>query len=156
MLNDSTIGPGILLLVASLGFGAASEVEAQPSLACFVSSADTEAGFKDESLLRFQKELRRFGEPHLDIVETKESADVRVQFLGRGKLSVQIPESESTQSRIMFEPNPEAETLWALARIGTFVKPMSSKGPRNRALSRLASDLSQWLADNQDHILKRN
>ena len=127
----------------------------QARLACYASSLDSEAGFRDEALSRFQEDLARFGESHLEIVSVRASADVRVQLLGKGTLRIEIPGEAEEPPLVIFEPNPDGEMVWAVVRLGKFAKPFGAKGSRNRSLSRLASNVAEWMEENQDELLKR-
>lgn len=148
------LSSAVIIAAGSVDAGS-SAPSAQARLACYASSPDSEAGFHDESLVRFREELTRFGEPHLELVTVARSADVRVQLLGKGALRLEIPGDSSTPPLVVFEPNSDAEKVWAVVRVGSFAKPFSAKGSRNRAFSRLAANLASWMEENQQQLLKR-
>ena len=144
-----------MTVAATAGVAGTAAPTPQARLACYASSLDSEAGFHDEALSRFQEDLARFGESHLEIVSVRESADVRVQLLGKGTLRMEIPGESIEPPLVVFEPNPDGDLVWAVVRLGQFAKPFSARGSRNRSLSRLASNIAEWMEENQAELLKR-
>ena len=142
-----------LCLSTALGSFAAPPLGAQSErLAIHVYSLESRAGLEDASLERFRQEIGRFGETHLEFVWMDTNAEARVQFLGRGELSLQLSDDGDRAPEILWTPNPEDERSWAVVRIHSFAKAFQSRGNGARSVSRLAKDVSDWLARNSKAI----
>lgn len=119
-----------------------------------VYSRDSRAGFEDERLDLFRRELGRYVEDYTEVAYDTESAQVGVQFLGPGVLSVAIGLDGKTESHL-FTPDEEADRTWAILRVGTFAKEFYIDGSGGRDIARLAKSVSDWLARHRATIRER-
>jgi hypothetical protein len=120
----------------------------------YTYSRDSAAGFKDERLDLFRRELGRYVEDFSEVAYTAESAQASIQLLGPGVLSVALGLDGKTEHHL-FTPDEEADRTWVVIRVGTFAKELSVEGSGGRDLARLAKAVSDWISDNRTAIRER-
>ncbi len=139
---------GFLVIVLSL---AAGWLEAQPNpVGIYTYSRDSNQGFKDEHLDAFRRELGKYASPLMELAYSRESAQITVQFLGQGDLTIEL-DTTGKAVRHLFSPDDKARRMWAIVRMGRdqpFSKEFSVTGSGRRELSRLAKAIGDWLKDN--------
>ncbi len=124
----------------------------RPSLYTF--SSDSDAGFEDERLESFRRDLGDFVKKFMELGYSKETALVSVQFLGQGELTVEL-DASGMPARHLWVPSDDAPGMWAIVRVGDFAKPFDVDGSGARSLSRLAKSISEWLEKNEPALRKR-
>ena len=134
---------------------AAVALGAQPSrVGIYTFSRDSEARLNDERLDTFRRELGKYAEPFMELAYSRESAQITVQFLGQGRLAVELDEA-GRAVRHLWTPDEKAPRMWAVLRLGDFSKEFSEKGAGGRDLSRLAKSIGEWLQANSTVIRER-
>ncbi|MGH9318434.1 MAG: hypothetical protein ACRD3V_00875 [Vicinamibacteria bacterium] len=121
--------------------------QAASPLSLFTYSRDSAAGFTDELLDVFRRELGKHVESFTEVAYSREQALVSVQFLGAGDLEVELG-SEEEPVKYVWRGDENAGRMWALVRIGRFSKEFSVEGSGARDLSRLAKGVSDWIRTN--------
>jgi len=134
-------------------------VQAPSRLGVFTYSRDSAHGFKDDLLDVFRRELGK----HADFIEvaySREQAQVSVQFLGKGDLTVELGDGDEP-ARYLWRFDEGAPRTWAVVRIGRmgpkgekgkFSKEFSVEGTGARDLSRLAKAIADWIRENSAAI----
>ena len=137
----------------------ASALDAQPrTTSVYVYSRDSEAGLNDDKLDMFRRELGKYAEPAMAIGYSREEADVSIQFLGAGSLTVVIGESGAATSH-HFVPGGETPHLWVIvrrSRLPGYAKEFTVDGAGGRDVSRLAKDVGDWIRDNASQLSRRS
>lgn len=116
--------------MASITFAAIAAITLlQPPsrLSLFTYSRDSAAGFKDETLDAFRRELGRHVDSFTEVAYSRNEAQVSVQFLGQGDLTVELGDGSDTV-RYLWHFDEAAPRTWALVRVGGFVKEFSIDG----------------------------
>ncbi len=124
------------------------------AVSVYVFSRDSAAGLEDERLDTFRRELGKYAEPAMTIGYDLDDAGVSVQFLGPGRLSIEL-DMKGLAVRHLWTPDDGASKMWAILRIrniGHFAKEFSIEGSGGRDLSRLAKDIGEWLTKNRSRI----
>ena len=124
------------------------------SISVYTFSQDSDAGFNDDHLDIFRRELGKYTDSSIELAYTSESAQVTVQFLGQGKLSVQFGPVGNVIGHT-FSPNEKAPKMWAIIRLDNakgFSKELSHEGSGGRDLSRLAKQTADWIQQNSTRI----
>lgn len=116
-------------------------------LRLYVYSRDSASGFKDELLDIFRRELAKHVESVTELAYDRKEADVSVQFLGQGELTVVLGDADEV-TRYLWRGDEEAERTWALVRVQKFSKEFSLVGSGGRDLSRLAKNIADWIREN--------
>lgn len=130
-----------------------SQAAARVSL--YIYSRDSAAGFADELLDVFRRDLGKHAESFTEVAYDAASADARVELLGQGELTVEIgPGTEAV--RYLFRPDDKAPRMWAVVRVGESSKEFALEGSGGRDMSRLAKVVSDWLERNSGAILERS
>jgi hypothetical protein len=120
-------------------------------LSLFTYSRDSAAGFKDEILEAFRRELGKQVDSFTEVAYARDEAQVSVQLLGQGDLTVELSDGGDAV-RYLFRFDEAAPRIWALVRVGEFVKEFSVEGRGARDLSRLAKAIADWIRDNSSAI----
>ena len=143
---------GFFIVVLSL---AAGWLEAQPNpVGIYTYSRDSNQGFTDEHLDTFRRDLGKYGSPLMELAYSRESAQITVQLLGQGDLTIELDTTGKTV-RHLWSPDDKARRMWAIVRIGhdqPFSKEFSVTGSGGRDLSRLAKAIGDWLQENSTII----
>jgi hypothetical protein len=126
-------------------------LQAPSRVSLFTYSRDSAHGFKDELLDVFRRELGKHVESFTEVAYTREQAQVSVQFLGQGDLTVELGGGDGP-ARYLWRFDESAPSTWALVRIGKFSKEFSVEGRGARDLSRLAKTIADWIRDNSAAI----
>ena len=129
-------------------------LQAPSRLGLFTYSRDSAQGFKDELLDAFRRELGKHTDSFTEVAYSREQAEVSVQFLGQGDLTVELadgPDGEET-ARYLWRFDETAPKTWALVRVGKFSKEFSVEGRGARDLSRLAKVIADWIRENSAAI----
>lgn len=133
----------------------ATAVSAQPKLVgIYTYSRASDAGFKDERLDSFRRELGKYASPLMELAYTRATARVTVQFLGQGSLTIEL-DSTGEAARHLWTPDDNAPRMWAIVRMPSprpFSKEFSVIGSGGRDLSKLAKDIGDWLQLNSTLI----
>ncbi len=141
-------------------FCALTLLQAPSRLSLFTYSRDSAHGFKDELLDAFRRELGKHVDSFTEVAYSREQAQVSVQFLGQGELTVEIGD-ENEPTRYLWRFDETAPRTWALVRIGRmgqkgqkgkFSKEFSVEGRGARDLSRLAKTVADWIRENSAAI----
>jgi hypothetical protein len=141
-----------LVALASI-LGAPVSAQAPSRLSLYAFSRDSDSGFKDELLDTFRRELGKQLESVTELAYDRKDADVGVQFLGQGELTVEL-DAEGETSRYLWRADDKAERIWALVQVRKFSKEFSLAGSGGRDLSRLAKNIADWIRDNSVAIRK--
>lgn len=128
--------------------------QAPGRISLYTYSRDSAAGFKDERLDLFRRELGRYVEDFTEVAYEAESAQVGIQLLGPGTLSVALGLDGKTEQHL-FTPDEKAERTWVVLRIGAFAKEFYVEGHSGRDLARLAKSVSDWLQTHRATIRER-
>ena len=143
---------GFFIVVLSL---AAGWLEAQPNpVGIYTYSRDSNQGFKDEHLDTFRRDLGKYASPLMELAYSRESAQITVQFLGQGDLTIEL-DTTGKAVRHLWSPDDKARRMWAIVRMGRdqpFSKEFSVTGSGGRDLSRLAKAIGDWLQENSTII----
>jgi hypothetical protein len=127
----------------------------EPSpLSLFTYSRDSAHGFKDELLDAFRRELGKHVDSFTEVAYSREQAQVSVQFLGQGELTVELGDGDQPV-RHLWRLDENATRTWALVRVGlpgAFAKEFSVEGRGTRDLSRLAKSIADWIQENASAI----
>jgi hypothetical protein len=123
-------------------------------ISVYTYSRDSRAGFKDERLDLFRRELGRYVKDFTEVAYEIQNAQVSVQLLGPGTLSTEIG-SDGLASHHLFTPDEEADRTWVVLRVQAFAKEFSVEGSGGRDLARLAKSVSDWLTANRTAIRER-
>jgi hypothetical protein len=126
-------------------------LQAPSRLSLFTYSRDSAAGFKDELLDAFRRELLKQVDSFTEVAYSRDEAQVSVQFLGQGELTLELGD-EGDSVRYLWRYDEAAPRTWALVRVGGFVKEFSEEGRGARDLGRLAKSISDWIRDNSAAI----
>jgi hypothetical protein len=132
-------------------------LQAPSRLSVFTYSRDSVHGFKDEILDAFRRELGKHADSFTEVAYSREQAQVSVQFLGQGDLTVELGDGDEP-ARYLWRFDETAPKTWALVRVGqmgrkgTFSKEFSVEGRGTRDLSRLAKAIADWIRDNSAAI----
>lgn len=119
--------------------------QAPGRISVYTYSRDSAAGFKDDRLDIFRRELGRYIATFMEVAYDTESAQVRLLFLGPGELSVALGPDGETEHHL-FTPEEKADRTWVVLRVETFSKEFSVLGSGGRDLTRLAKSVSDWLS----------
>ena len=134
---------------------AASWIEVQPNpVGIYTYSRDSNQGFKDEHLDTFRRDLGKYASPLMELAYSRESAQITVQFLGQGDLTIEL-DTTGKAVRHLWSPDDKARRMWAIVRMGRdqpFSKEFSVTGSGGRDLSRLAKAIGDWLQENSTII----
>lgn len=146
------------MLFIVIGALAAEAGAVQPSpVSIYTYSRDTEHGFEDEHVDAFRRELGKYASPVMELAYTRDSAELTVQFLGQGELTVELgPNGHAVGHR--WTPDDEAPRMWAIVRMPSpqpYSKEFSVVGSGGRDLSRLAKAIGDWLQENSTAIRER-
>jgi hypothetical protein len=128
---------------------ALSLVQAPSRLSLFTYSRDSAAGFKDERLDAFRRELGEHADSFTEVAYSRQGAQVSVQFLGQGELTIELVDDEPP--RYLWRPDEAAPKAWAIVRVGAgekFSKEFAVEGRGARDLSRLAKAIADWIREN--------
>ncbi len=120
-------------------------------LSLFTYSRDSAHGFKDELLDAFRRELGEHAGSFTEVAYSQEQAQVSVQFLGQGDLTVELADGDEAP-RYLWRIDESAPKTWALVRVGNFSKEFSVEGRGARDLSRLAKAIADWIQQNSAAI----
>jgi hypothetical protein len=148
----------VLLSTAALAATlAASATTTQPAgrIRLYSFSRDSAAGFQDELQDVFRRELGKHVESFTEVAYDLEGAQVSVQFLGQGDLTVELGEP-GEPARYLWRPDEQGTRFWALVRVGSFSKEFSLEGSTARDLSRLAKKVADWIRDNSGPIREKS
>jgi hypothetical protein len=129
-------------------------LQAPAPLSLFTYSRDSAHGFKDDLLDAFRRELGEHAGSFTEVAYSREQAQVSVQFLGQGDLTVELGDGDQPV-RYLWRLDENAPRTWALVRIGLpgeFAKEFSVEGRGTRDLSRLAKSIADWIQENQSAI----
>lgn len=139
----------VLALASSLASLAppATAHQAPRPLRLYVFSRDSAFGFKDELLDLFRRDVGKYLESVSELAYDREDADVSVQFLGQGELTVELGDGTGS-AHYLWRGDEEAERMWALVRVQKFSKEFSLAGSGSRDLSRLAKNIADWIREN--------
>lgn len=110
----------------------------------FTFSRDSAAGFADENLDIFRREVGSQLDDFMEVAYGRDDADVEVQFLGHGELTLELGASGEPE-RHLFRLDDDAANMWVLLRIRGFTKEFSWKGRGARDTARLARTVAEWL-----------
>lgn len=142
----------VLVLASIVAEPATSRaLQAPRRLSLYTYSRDSASGFKDELLDVFRRELGKHLESKTEVAYGREGADVSVQFLGQGELTVELG-GEGEQARYLWRGDETAPRMWALVRVQKFSKEFSLAGSGSRDLSRLAKSVADWIQENATSI----
>jgi hypothetical protein len=144
------LGLALALCLPETARASTSPQAARP-ISLYAFSRDSDAGFKDELLDTFRRELGKHLESVSELAYDRKGADVSVLFLGRGELTVEIGDA-GEPTRYLWRGYEEAERMWALVRVRSFSKEFSVAGSGGRDLSRLAKAIADWVRDNSTTI----
>jgi hypothetical protein len=133
---------------------ASSPSQAGGRVSLFVYSRDSAAGFADELLDLFRRDLGKHAESFTEVAYDAASADVRVELLGQGDLTVEIGPEEAVS--YLFRPDDRAPRMWAIVRVKDSSKEFGLEGEGGRDMSRLAKAIADWLEKNSGAILERS
>lgn len=128
-----------------------------PPVGIYTFSRDSEAGFQDELLDGFRRELGKYADSFMEIAYERDRAEVTIQFLGQGELAVELDENGDAV-RHLWTADDKALRMWAVVRIGGtggFAKEFSVRGSGGRDISRLAKSIGEWLLANSTKIRDR-
>lgn len=128
--------------------------QAPGRISVYTYSRDSAAGFKDDRLDIFRRELGRYIATFMEVAYDTESAQVRLLFLGPGELSVALGPDGETEHHL-FTPEEKADRTWVVLRVETFSKEFSVLGSGGRDLTRLAKSVSDWLSAHTTTIRER-
>jgi hypothetical protein len=129
--------------------------QAPDRIGLYTYSRDSAAGFQDELLDVFRRELLKHASGFSEVAYSAREARVRVQFLGPGELEAELrPDDEPI--RYFFRPYGNAPRTWALIRVGGFSKEFATEGSGARDLSRLAQSVAEWIRTNSTAIRERS
>jgi hypothetical protein len=140
----------VLLALASIP-GAPLAAQPPSRLSVYAFSRDSDSGFKDELLDLFRRELGKQLESVTELAYDRMAADVSVQLLGQGELTVEL-DAEGETARYLWRGDDKAERIWALVRVGKFSKEFSLAGSGGRDLGRLAKSIADWIRENSSAI----
>ncbi len=143
-------GKGTLSSIVVAALWTAALVQAEGRLRVYTYSRDSAVGFKDELLESFRRELGKHIESIAEVAYTREEAQVSIQFLGQGELTVELGEDEPP--RYLWRFDETASRTWALVRIGKFSKEFAVEGRGARDLGRLAKTIADWIRENEPTI----
>jgi hypothetical protein len=138
-------------------------LQAPGPLSLFTYSRDSVHGFKDELLDTFRRELSKHVDSFAEVAYSREEAQVSVQFLGQGDLTVELGDA-GEPLRYLWRTDANAPRTWALVRVarkgqlnqmGSFSKEFSVDGVGGRDLSRLAKSIADWIRENETAIRDR-
>ena len=133
------------MMVAALF--AAALVQAEGRVSVYTYSRDSALGFKDELLDSFRRELGKHIESFAEVAYSRGEAQVSVQLLGQGELTVELGEEEDPP-RYLWRFDETAARTWALVRVGKFSKEFAIEGRGARDLGRLAKTIADWIREN--------
>jgi hypothetical protein len=129
--------------------------QAPDRIGVYTYSRDSAAGFQDELLDVFRREIGKQAAAFTEVAYSAREARVRVQFLGPGELEAELrPDDEPI--RYFFRPHGGATRTWALVRVGGFSKEFSVEGAGARDLGRLAQEVAEWIRANSTAIRDRS
>ena len=134
---------------------ASAPPQAGGRVSLYIYSRDSAAGFSDELLDVFRRDLGKHAESFTEVAYDVASADVRVELLGQGELTVQIGPHDEARG-YLFRPDDNASRMWAIVRVSAFSKPFGLEGSGGRDMSRLAKAVSDWLEGNSGAILEQS
>jgi hypothetical protein len=129
-------------------------VQAPSPLSLFTYSRDSAHGFKDDLLDVFRRELGEHANSFTEVAYSREQAQVSVQFLGQGDLTVELGDGNEA-ARYLWRFDETAPRTWAIVRIGPrgkYSKEFWVEGRGARDLSRLAKAIADWIRDNDAAI----
>lgn len=136
----------IAFIVAALLVTATEATQPDP-VSLYTYSRDSEHGFEDERLDSFRREIGKYTSTVVELAYTRDSADVTVQFLGQGELTIELnPVGDAVGH--LWTPDDSAPRMWAIVRMPStpfFSKEFSVAGSGGRDLSRLAKAIGDWL-----------
>jgi hypothetical protein len=133
---------------------ASAPSQAGGRLSLYIYSRDSAAGFADELLDVFRRDLGKHAESFTELAYDAESADVRVELLGQGELTVEIGPEEKVS--FLFRPDDKAPRMWAIVRVSDSSKEFGLEGSGGRDMSRLAKAIADFLQQNAGAILERS
>lgn len=135
----------------------ASTAASQPAerLRLYSFSRDSAAGFQDELQDVFRRELGKHVESFTEVAYDLAGAQVSVQFLGLGDLTVELGAPDEP-ARYSWHPDEEGTRFWAIVWVGSFSKEFSLEGSSARDLSRLANNIAGWIRDNSGAIREKS
>ena len=128
--------------------------QAPSRLSLFTYSRDSAHGFKDELLDAFRRELGKHVDSFTEVAYSREQAQVSVQFLGPGDLTVELGDGDEP-ARYLWRLDETAPKTWAVVRVGQmgkFSKEFSVEGRGARDLGRLAKAIADWIRENSAAI----
>ena len=128
--------------------------QAPGRISVYANSRESAAGFKDDRLDIFRRELGKYAASFMEIAYEAEGAQVRLLFLGPGELSVALGPDGETEHHL-FTPDEKADRTWVVLRVETFSKEFSVPGTGGRDLARLAKSVSDWLSAHTTTIRER-
>ena len=121
---------------------------------CF--SGDTEAGFKDKTASYFCKRLGDRGRKKKSTltVETRDTADVVVQFLGREFVS-RPGDTTYLSGNYAWTPEQLEDGVRVTLAVGDFVKGFHTQGINDTPVVGAAYAIERWIRENRDTILDK-
>jgi hypothetical protein len=142
----------VLALLSSVAApGTSNALQAPRRLSLYTYSRDSASGFKDELLDVFRRELGKHLESGTEVAYDRKGADVSVQLLGQGELTVVLGD-EGDAARYLWRSDEASPRMWALVRVQKFSKEFSLAGSGGRDLSRLAKIVADWIRENASAI----
>jgi hypothetical protein len=138
----------LLALLSALSFQAATR------LGVYTYSLDSNAGFQDELVDLFRRELGKHVAPFGEMAYSRAEADVAVQLLGQGELTLQLG-GDGEPEGYLFEPDEGARRLWALVHVGDYSRAFAVEGSGGRKMSELGKAIADWINDRSTAIRER-
>lgn len=145
----------MLAFLLGVVLGTAEARQASPApLSLYVFGLEGEEGFGDELLDLFRRELGRHVDSFTQVAYGREEADVAVQLLGQGELTVRLGTSGEPEG-YLFRPDEEAPKMWALVHVGEHSRAFSVEGSGGRKLSELGKEVADWVRERSTTIRER-
>lgn len=144
----------MLVLLALLSGGSPVPQAAATLLGIYTYSLDSDAGLHDEELDVFRRELGEHVASFGEMAYSRDEADVSVQFLGQGELSLRLGERGQLEG-YSFAPDEGAPRMWALVHLGGYSRAFAVEGRGARKMSELGKTIADWVRERSSAIRER-
>jgi hypothetical protein len=127
-----------------------------PPVKVYCFSDDLEAGFQDKSTSYWCNELGKRGakKKSLALVEDKDSADIRIQYLGTEEIRVQ-GETTYLLGGYAWTPEQFEKGARAVVTIADYNKGFHATGINFQGPGQVLRDIEKWIRENREVILQK-
>ena len=144
----------MLVLLVLLSASSSAGEQAATRLGVYTYSLSSDAGFGDELLDLFRRELGKQLSSFGEMAYSRAEADVAVQFLGQGELTRRLGNGGEPEG-YLFTPDENAPRMWALVHVGDYSRAFAIEGSGGRKMSELGKAIADWMNDSSTAIRDR-